>query len=343
MEKCMTVGLDIAKRVFHVLGLDTGGKQVMRKKLYRSEVLPYFAQLRPCRVGLEGCAGAHYWARELLALGHQVSILPPKAVKAYLRAQKNDYNDAHAIAEAAHVGMIRPVAVKTIAQQDEQALQRIRQQLIRERTALCNQIRGLLNEYGVTVPQGIAPLRERLVALQSTSGHGLTPRFIGLLGRQYDRLCDLDGEIRWHDQELSRLVKQDEVCRRLMELPGFGVVNSAAFKAWVGDGKQFCRGRDASAALGIVPRQYSTGGKPVLLGITKRGDGHLRSLIIHGARSVVRQAGRKTDPFSCWINDLVARRGTNKATVAVANKLVRMAWVLVARGERYQPLAVQIA
>ena len=342
MRKCMTTGLDIAKMSFHLVSLNATGKYHSRKKLKRAEVLRYFAQLTPGLVALEACSGAHYWARELSALGHQVQILPPKAVKAHLRAQKNDFNDARAIAEAAYVGMIRPVAAKTIEQQDEQALQRVRQQLIRERTALCNQIRGLLGEYGVIAPQGIPQLRKRLITLQDTDSPELTPRFIGLLSRQYQRLIHLDEEICWHERELRLLVKQDEVCQRLMEIPGLGVVNSAALKAWMGDGKQFRRGRDASAALGIVPGQFSTGGKPVLLGITKKGDGHVRSLVIHGARAVVQQAGRKTDSLSCWINDLVARRGFNKATVAVANKLVRMAWVIIARNERYRPLEAQV-
>lgn len=264
-------------------------------------------------------------------------LLPPQHVKGYLRGQKNDYNDARAILEAAQHGHIKPVPCKSIEQQDQQALIRVRKLLVSERTRLVNQIRGLLYEYGITVRPGVSSLRKHMPLVLDGSFPGLSEK-----GRReifaplYQRLLSLDEELKGYDQKLLAEVAQDEACKRLIAIPGFGPVVSYAFKSWIGTGKQFERGRDASAAVGLVPRQYSSGDKQVLSGISKRGDRYLRSLLVHGARAVVNQAQRRTDPLSCWINRLVETRGKNKATVALANKLVRIAWVIVARNERYQ-------
>jgi transposase len=335
--KLTTIGLDIAKNVFHLVELDEHGKQTHRKKLRRSQIKEFFVQHPVCVIAMEGCAGCHYWAREFKAMGHEVKLLPPQHVKGYLRGQKNDYNDARAIAEACQHGYVRAVAIKGIEQQDEQAFHRARKQLVGEQTRLANQIRGLLGEYGIVFAQGVSRIRREIPFLLEDAENGLSQRFRDLLHRQYQRFIAMDEELAVYDLQLRVQVKEDDVCRRLAELPGFGPVVSSAYKSWLGDGKQFRRGRDASAALGVVPRQHSTGGKEVLLGITKRGDSYVRSLVIHGARSVVIQAGKKTDPLSQWINRLVATRGFNKAVVALANKLIRMAWVIVARGESYRP------
>lgn len=338
MNKHTTIGLDIAKQVFHLVRLDHSGKEAARKKLRRSQLLRYFAQLPPARVALEACASAHYWARELEGLGHEVVLLPPQHVKGYVRGQKNDYNDARAIAEAYLHRSIRPVVVKSVAQQDEQAVHRCRKQVVQERTTLCNQLRGLLSEYGVVIPRGIASVRRHMVGILESAA--LTPLLKTVLHRQYQRLLALDGEVAWYDQLLKQQVNADPVCQRLCALPGFGPVVSTAFKSWLGDGHQFRRGRDASAALGVVPRQHSSGDKQRLLGITKRGDSYVRTQVIHGARAVVRAAARKEDPLSQWINHLVATRGFNKASVALANKMIRIAWVVVRRGEEYRPRRV---
>lgn len=338
MNQHMTIGFDIAKSIFHLLHLNATGQEERRKKLRRGQVLRYFAQLPAARVAFEAGASAHYWARELEALGHTVVLLPPQHVRGYARGQKNDYNDARAIAEACQHGRIRAVAVKTVAQQDEQAVHRCRQQLVQERTALCNQLRGLLGEYGIVIARGIASVRQQLP--DSLEHPWLSPSLQGVLQRQYQRLLALDEEIAWYDQLLKQQVKKDEVCQRLCALPGFGPVVSTALKSWIGDGHQFQCGRHASAALGVVPRQHTTGDNPRLLGITKRGDCYVRTLVIHGARAAVRAASRKTDPLSQWVNRLVARRGFNKATVALANKLIRIAWVIVRRGEDYHPQSV---
>ena len=335
--KITTIGLDIAKNVFHVVELDQHGKQILRKKLRRSQLMRFFVQHPVCMVAMEACGGSHYWAKEFKAMGHKVKLLPPQHVKGYLRGQKNDYNDAMAIAEACQHGHIRTVAIKGIEQLDEQAFHRIRRQLVGERNRLASQLRGLLGEYGIVFAKGVSNVRCKIPSVLEDADNGLSHRFRDLLNRQYQRFVALDEELAYYDQQLKVQVKTDDVCRRLAGMPGFGPVVSSAYKSWVGDGKQFGRGRHASAALGMVPGQHTTGGKEVLLGITKRGDSYVRSLVIHGARSVVSHAGGKTDPLSQWINRLVATRGFNKAVVALANKLVSIAWVIVARGESYSP------
>jgi transposase len=331
------IGLDLAKNVFHAVKLDRHGNQTWRKKLSRLQLKRYFANRKPTKIAMEACGGSHYWARLFGTMGHEVVLLPPKHVKAYLRGQKNDYNDAQAIAEAAHHGSIRPVVVKTVERQDEQAFHRLRRQRVSQQTRLANQIRGLLGEYGVIIPKGVSHVRNAIPGILEDGENGLTARFRELLHRDYQQFLVLDEELKWFGERLLQQARQDEVCRNLQEIPGFGPVVSSAVKCWMGDGRQFRRGRDASAALGVVPRQYSSGDKDRLYGITKKGDRYTRSLVVNGARSVVAHASRKSDALSCWINRLVASRGYNKAVIALANKLIRIAWVVIARGERYQP------
>ena len=331
------IGIDLAKSVFHLVLLNSAGKVIRKRKLRRNQLAAYVADLEPCLIAMEACGGAHHWARTFQELGYQVSLLPPQHVKGYLRGQKNDYNDALAIAEAATHSAVRSVAIKTIEQQDAQALHRIRRQLVGEKTRLTNQVRGLLAEYGIVIRQGDSAFRTEVVRLIDADASNLSPQFRNFLARQYQRFLSLEDEIKWYKNQLQQQAKSDEVCNRLSEIPGFGPIISSAFKSWIGTGRQFNNGREASAALGLIPRQQSTGGKPVLLGISKRGDSELRSLLIHGARSVARRAVDKTDRLSLWFNRLASRRGFNKAVVALANKLVRMGWVIVARGEKYQP------
>lgn len=336
MSDLRTVGLDLAKNTFFAVALSGTGKRQWRKKLSRTQVLRTFAQQQMCRIAMEACAGAHYWARKLQELGHEVVLLPAHHVKGYLRGQKNDYNDAEAIAEACLHGRVRPVRPKTLEQQEMQSMHRMRKLLVAERTALVNHVRGLLAEYGVVIAQGRARFGREMPFVLEDAENDLTPRMRELLARQLDRYRALDEELSWYDQQIKEQVRQDEVCRQLMTVPAFGPVVSSVFRGWIGDGRQFRCGREASAALGIVPRQYSTGGKPTLLGITKKGDKELRSLVIHGARAVVKHAHKKDDPLSRWIQRLMQRRGTNKAVVALANKLVRIAWAIVTRGEVYR-------
>jgi transposase len=336
MSEVTTVGLDLAKQVFHVVCCDAHGKVVGKRMLRRAQVLRYFANLPVALVGMEACGGAHYWARELQALGHAVKLLPARSVKAFVQGNKNDYNDALAIAEAVVRREMRAVAVKTAAQQDIQALHRMRQQCVATRTRLCNQLRGLLGEYGMVLPRGVGSLRRRLPALLEDAENGLSTFFRRLLAEGYQQLRALDEHIATYDTEVVQHSRQDDACQRLRTIPGFGPIVASVFHSQVGDGQAYRRGRDVSAAMGLVPRQHSSGGKTVLLGISKRGDRQLRSLLVHGARAVVRQAAHKDDRLSRWVNRLKAQRGHNKAVVALANKLARIGWAVLHNRSTYQ-------
>jgi transposase len=337
MEKITTIGLDIAKQVFHVVCCDRNGKVIKKRMLKRRQVLEYFVKLPRCLVGMEACSSANYWARELEALGHEVKLLPPQYVKAFVRGNKNDYNDALGIAEAVRCAEMRFVAIKTPAQQDIQALHRLRERRVAERTALCNQVRGLLAEYGLVLPKGVNTLRRRIPELLEDAENGLSALFRRLLAECYEQLQELDRHIDKYTKEMTRHSREDEACQRLQTIPGYGPIVSSVFHAVVGNGETYRRGRDVSASLGLVPRQHSTGGKTVLLGISKRGDRYLRCLLVHGARSVVRQAAGKEDRLSRWINKTVAERGVNRATVALANKMARIGWAILAHKTTYQP------
>ncbi|PNU20651.1 IS110 family transposase [Geothermobacter hydrogeniphilus] len=335
----ITVGLDLAKSVFHVVCFNDHFKEVKKRMLRRNQVLQFFAQLPPSRVGMEACASSHYWGRELRALGHEVKLVPPQYVKPYLRGNKNDYNDARAIAEAATRPSMPFVAIKTVAEQDMQAIHRMRAQCIRDRTALSNSTRGLLGEFGIVLPKGLTTLRKSIPGLLEDAENGLSDRFRNLLVRRYEQLVELDEHIAFYTNELVVLSQQDDACQRLQTVPGFGPIVSSAFRSAIGDGRAYGHGRAASASLGLVPRQHSSGGKDNLLGISKRGDRYLRSLLVHGARAVVVQAARKDDPLSRWINRIRKERGWNKAVVAMANKLARIGWAILRYNTIYQPVS----
>ncbi len=336
MNKITTIGLDLAKNVFHAVCCDNRGKVVRKKMLRRSQVLVYFVNLPGCIVGMEACASAHYWARELETLGHKVKLIPPQYVKAYVRGNKNDYNDALAIAEAVVRPEMRFVGIKTTDQQDLQALLRLREGCLKERTALCNRLRGLLAEYGLILPKGVNVLRRHLPEFLEDGENGLNELFRRLLAEGYQQLQDLDKHVDYYTCELERQSQQHDECRRLQTIPGYGPIVASAFHSAIGNGEAYRRGRDVSASLGLVPRQHSSGGKDVLLGISKRGDRYLRSLLVHGARAVVIQAGKKDDRLSRWINKIRAERGYNKAVVALANKMARIGWAILAHKTVYQ-------
>lgn len=335
MNKLTIIGIDLAKDAFSLIAASPAGKILWRKDLRRRRLLSFLAKQEPCHIAMEACAGAHYWAREFIKLGHTVSLLPAQYVKAYQRGQKNNPNDAFGIVEAVR----RPVRVKTVEEQEEQLFDGLHRQLIHDQTRLINQVRALLTEFGIAIRKGVAPLYKAVPELLEDGENGLTSQLRLVLHRQYRRLLALRDEREWYEHQIKTRSRQDEVCCRLMKIPGLGPLNSHSLKGWMGDGLQFRRGRDASAALGVVPKQHSTGDHQHLLGITKKGNRYVRSQVIHGCRSVVQHAKNKTDPLSRWINRLVATRGTNKATVALANKVVRIAWVIVARGEHYKPRA----
>ncbi len=330
-------GLDIAKKVFHAVGLNQAGKIAVKRKLRRKQVLTYFVNQEPCRISMEACASSHYWARELQKLGHEIRLIPAQHVKPYVMGNKNDYNDALAIAEASGRPGIHFVGIKTVAQQDVQATHRMRKSTVGERVALCNQVRGLLGEYGIIVNQGIASLRKAIPELLEDGDNGLTDLFRGLLSQKYQQLQVLDEHVAYYTRQIEQQARQSATIQRLQSIPGFGPIVASTYHSVIGDGKAFNRGRDVSASLGLVPRQHSSGGKEILLGISKRGDKYLRSLIVHGARSVVKHAHKKDDALSRWVMRLVDRRGKNKATVALANKLARIAWVITTQDVRYNP------
>ena len=330
-----TIGIDIAKNVFHLVICNNAGKVVAKKMLRRHQLLNDLAKRPKAIIAMEACATSHYWAREISALGHEVRLIPAQHVKAFLTGNKNDYNDAHAIVIAARQCHIKPVAIKTVAQQDNQSVHKVRALAVRQRTALCNQIRGLLLEYGVSVKQGVSQLRKTVVSF-ATTPNGLSEAFSALLGLLYQQLVLLDELINRYTNDIKAQAKHNDCCQRLQTIPGFGPLVASSYFNEVGNGRAYRRGRDVAASLGLVPRQHSTGGKERLLGISKKGNGYLRMLLIQGAKAVVFRAKHKTDKLSQWINRLVATKGHNKACVAYANKMARMAWAVTVSGEGYR-------
>lgn len=331
------IGMDIAKSVFHVVECDARGRERGRRMLKRSQVLAYFAQRPASTVVLEACGGAHYWGRELRRLGHRPKLLPPRAVKAFLRRAKNDFNDGRALAEAGRQPSLRAVPVSSEEQQALQAVHRMRSGLLRERSALNQRLRGLLHEFGIVLPQGSQAVRRRLPALLEDAENGLPALLREVLQEGYERLVDCDARLAWYDRRLAQQVRETPNAARLARVHGLGAVNATALAAKLGDGRTWRDGREFAATLGLVPRQYSSGGRTVLRGITKRGDPYLRTQLVHAARAVLAHAPRRDDPLSRWACQVKARRGGAIATVAVANKLARMAWALVRWERDYEP------
>ena len=337
--KITMVGLDIAKQVFQVHAADSEGRAVLRKRLRRDQVAEFFANLSPCMVGLEACGGSHYWARVLSQLGHTVRLIAPQFVKPYVKSNKNDANDAEAICEAVSRPQMRFVPAKSVEQQDIQSLHRVRSRLVSSRTQLASQVRGLLAEYGIVMPQGIGQLRRGLPLILENAENELTDFGRRLFASLYEELVQLDEKIEAIDEQVKAVYRASEPCQRVAAVEGIGPLIATALVAAVSDGRSFKNGRQFAAWLGLVPRQHSTGGKTRLFGISKRGDPYLRTLLIHGARSVVYRASRKTNPRSRWIADKQRRLGTSKACVALANKNARIVWSLIARGESYRQAA----
>jgi transposase len=286
---------------------------------------------------MEACGGAHYWARELQKFGHTVKLMAPQFVKPYVKSNKNDANDAEAICEAVARPNMRFVTIKTIAQQDIQAIHRIRSEQVKQRTAKVNQIRGLLAEYGIVVGRRVDVLRNALPQLLEEAENGLTADFRALLDGLRQDLITLDERVDDLDKKIKTLATSNPAAKRLQQIPGIGPIIATALICAIGDGKQFKRGRDMAAWLGLTPRQHSSGGKDRLLGISKRGDAYLRTLLIHGARAVLKVAGNKDDPRSRWLQSLCSRRNKNIAAVALANKNARIAWALLSKETDYLP------
>lgn len=337
--KIATIGLDVAKNVFQVHGADAEGRAVLRKRLRRNQVAEFFANSPPCLVGLEACCGSHYWSRVLSRSGHTVRLIAPQFVKPYVKSNKNDANDAEAICEAVSRPQMRFVPAKSVEQQDVQALHRVRSRLVSSRTQLASQMRGLLAEYGIVLSPGISQLRRGLPLILEDAENELTDFSRRLFAALYEELVQLDDKIKTLDEQVQAIYRASEPCQRVAAVEGIGPLIATALVAAISDGKSFKNGRQFAAWLGLVPRQHSTGGKARLFGISKRGDPYLRTLLIHGARSVVYRASRKTDTRNRWIADKQRRLGTSKACVALANKNARIVWSLIARGESYRRAA----
>ena len=331
------LGVDIAKNVFEFCGLSRSGHVKMRKRVTRAKVLAVVAQLEPCRIGLEACTGAYYWHSQFSALGHDVRIISPQFVKPFVKGQKNDGNDAEAIAVALQQPTMRFVPPRSIEQQDIQALHRARQRLVNHRTATISQMRGLLLERGITIGVSISRARRAIPEILEDGENGLSIRIRSAVHELFELVRYLDARIAFFDKEIEQVFRHSEICQRIAQIPGVGPKTATAIVAAAGDGSEFRNGRHFAAWLGLVPRQNSSGDRRILMGITKRGDRHLRTLLVHGARAVVRVSKRKTDRMSTWVNSLHERRGHNKAIVAVANKNARIIWKLLRDKATFQP------
>lgn len=334
--KLKRIAIDLAKEVFQAHGVDTHEQAVLRRQVRRSKLLALFRTLEPCEIGMEACGSAHHWGRELEKMGFTVKLIAPQFVKPYVKSQKNDANDAEAICEAMSRPNMRWVALKSIEQQDIQAIHRIRSELVKQRTAKGNQIRGLLSEYGIIMPQRLEQLRRALPCILEDAENGLSDRMRRLLQGLWLDLQTLEQRVSELEGEIKQVAGESPLVQRLETIPGIGPVTATALVAAIGDGRHFKRGRELAAWLGLVPRQHSSGGKERLLGISKRGDSYLRTLLIHGARAVLRTAGKKSDRQSQWVQQLSARRNPNIAAVALANKNARIAWALLQRESVYQ-------
>lgn len=332
-----TYGVDIGKTRFDVVGLDAAGAVVERLKFRRDTLLAFFADAPAAIVGMEACPGSQWLARELQCRGHRVRIIPAQFVKPYVKSNKNDVRDAEAIAEATTRPTMRFVEVKTPDQVDAQALHRARERMVKSRTALINQMRGFCLEYGVALRQGAGVFKLDLPKAIDDESNDLTPRMRRLLSELFDDLKHLERRVAELTREIEALSQSDERARRLQSIPGLGPMGATALLAAVGDARQFRRARDLGVWLGLVPRQHSTGGKTTLMGISKRGNAYLRRLLIHGARSCVLHLDRSRDRLGKWLDQLQTRMHVNKVTVALANKIARIAWVILTRpGALYQ-------
>jgi transposase len=334
-----TVGLDIAKQVFQVHGVDEHGQTVLRRKVSRGQLLKLFAGFEPCLIGMEACATAHHWARELGALGHEVRLMPPAYVRAYVKRNKNDAADAEAICEAVTRPTMRFVPIKSAEAQSVLMLHRARHLLVRQRTAQASALRAHLAEYGVVAARGISRLRDLLPVLETDAG--LVPELARQTLLLIVQLIEaLTIQIRKIDTELLQWHRTSPVSQRLESIPGVGVITATALAATVLNAKAFRSGRQFAAWLGLVPRQNSSGGKDRLGGISKMGDRYLRHLLVVGATAVVRYTRRKTTTVSLWANRLLQRKPARLVTVAVANKMARIIWAVMARNETYRPTPI---
>jgi transposase len=332
-----TIGFDIAKNVFQVYGVDRHGKPMLQRKLRRGEVLRFFAKLPPCLIGIEACHSSHFWGRELLRVGHNVRLIPTQYVKPFLVGGKNDANDAAAICAAVGRADLRFVPVKTAEQQSLQSLHRMRERLIHERTAKSNQIRSMFAEEGLVFAISVVQLRRGIAVLINDAASPITP-ILRRLGQMY--LDQVEAVERWLDQlnaQLQEIFVHSEDCQLLASVPGIGPIIATALLATAPDPRQFKNGRQFAAWIGLTPRQRSSGGKSILAGITKHGDTYLRTMLVQGSRAVLRFLAKRDDRQSRWLQRLMLRRHKNVVAIALANKIARISWAVLARRQAYKP------
>lgn len=334
--KIHSIGIDLGKTTFHLVALGERGKILLQKKLSHKQLLAFTANLPTSLIGLEACSGSHFLGRALSQQGHEVRLIPAQFVKPFVKSNKNDYLDAEAIAEAVERQNMRFVPIKTEAQLDLQALHRVRERLVSRRTAVINQVRAFLLERGIVFRKGPATLRRHMPEILENGDAQLSPRMRGLLALLWEEWKHLEEQINSLSGEIETISTNDEACQRLRQIPGVGPLVASATVAAIGNGAAFRKGREFAAWLGLVPRQYSTGGKPRLLGISKRGNPYLRKMFIHGARAAVLRLKREGSLLGAWMNGLEARAPRNVLIVAMANKLARIAWAVLASGEPYR-------
>jgi transposase len=333
--KITTIGIDLAKSVFQVHGVDARGHVVVRKQLRRDQMAAFFANLPACLVGMEACGSAHHWARKLQGFGHEVRLISPQFVKPYVKSNKNDAADAEAICEAVARPNMRFVPIKTVEQQTVLSVHRVRQGFVKARTAQANQIRGLLAEFGLVLPQGITNVLRRVP--QMIDGAADLPASMRqLIDRLLENMKVLDRQVKELEVQIKAWHHSSELSRKLEKIPGIGPLAASALVASIADARSFKNGRQVAAWLGLVPKQDSSGGKPKLLGMSKRGDTYLRTLLIHGARSAIVAAQRTGKP-NVWLSGLLTRRHPNIAAVALANKNARTIWALLAHEREFRP------
>ncbi|MGB8173649.1 MAG: IS110 family transposase [Pseudolabrys sp.] len=337
-ETITTIGIDLGKNTFHLVGLDKRGAIALQRKVSRSQLEHRLSNVPRCLIGMEACSGSHHIGRQLTALGHDVRLIPAQYVKPFLKGHKNDYRDAEAIAEAVQRPTMSFVAIKTPEQMDLLALHRVRSRLVGQRTGTINQIRGFLIERGIIVRQGVVPLRKALPDILSSSSDILSPRMVNLIAELMQDWRRLDERIETVSTEIEALARQDDSCQRLMTVPGVGPIISSAMVAAIGNGAGFKQGRDFGAWLGLVPKQESTGDRTILGKISKRGNKYLRTLFVQAAHVVlVRRPSTAKRGLRPWIEQASKRLHRNMLAIALANKLARIAWAVLARGQAYQP------
>jgi transposase len=338
-----SVGIDLGKTTFHLVALGDNGKVLLKKKFTQKQLIIFTANMQTSLIGMEACSGAHFLGRTLREQGHDVKLIPAQFVKPFVKSNKNDFLDAEAIAEAVDRQNMRFVPIKTDDQLDLQALHRVRDRLMARRTSLINQIRAFLLERGIVFAKSPIRLREAIPEVLENANENLTPRMRNLVAMLWSEWKDLELQIAQMNDEVERIASSDAACQRLRQIPGIGPLVATAIVAAIGNGAAFRKGREFAAWMGLVPKQYSTGGKAKLAGISKRGNRYLRKILIHGARAVVLRSKRDRIAMGAWMTALEARAPRNVLIVAVANKLARIAWAVLSSGQDYRAVQEPVA